>query len=113
MAITCFITYKIDPTKHQQFHEYARNWGQAIPACGANLIGYFAPHEGCSQTAYGVYTIEDLAAYERYRARLRQHPLGKQNYNFAQKEGFLLEEKRLFVRNVSAPHAPRVEEIIT
>ena len=110
MSITCFIQYKIDPTKQQQFHQYARNWGQAIPACGADLIGYFAPHEGCSQTAFGVYSLEDLAAYERYRARLREHPLGKKNYDFAQQEKFLLEEKRIFLKNVSAPHAPFTQE---
>lgn len=105
MAITCFIRYKIDPQKHAQFEQYARNWGQAIPACGADLIGYFGPHEGCSQTAYGVYSLPDLAAYERYRAQLREHPLGQENYKFAQQERFLLEESRLFLRNMSAPHA--------
>ena len=43
--LTCIIRYQIDPTKKQQFQTYARNWGQAIPRCGADLIGYFAPHE--------------------------------------------------------------------
>src|SRR5690606_36255176 len=42
--ITCFIRYQIDPFKADAFAEYARNWGQAIPRCGANLIGYFGPH---------------------------------------------------------------------
>lgn len=110
MAITCFIKYKIDARKHLQFAEYAQRWGQVIPACGADLIGYFAPHEGCSQTAYGVYSLADLAAYERYRTRLREHPLGQENYEFAQREGFLLEEKRLFLRNLSAPHASLIAE---
>ena len=62
--ITCFIRYEIDPCKKTAFEEYARNWGQAIPRCGADLIGYFAPHEGSSTLAYGVYNIESLAAYE-------------------------------------------------
>lgn len=43
--ITCFIRYEIDPFKKDDFAEYARNWGQAIPRCGADLIGYFGPHE--------------------------------------------------------------------
>src|SRR3954468_22590400 len=55
--ITCFIRYEIDPYKAPAFEEYARNWGQAIPRSGADLIGYFAPHEGSSTTAYGVYNI--------------------------------------------------------
>lgn len=42
--LTCIIRYQIDPTKKPQFQTYARNWGQAIPRCGADLIGYFAPH---------------------------------------------------------------------
>jgi NIPSNAP len=58
--ITCFIRYDIDPFKTAAFEEYARNWGQAIPRNGAELIGYYAPHEGSGTTAYGLYNIEDL-----------------------------------------------------
>ena len=106
--ITCFIRYHIDPTKKAQFTEYARNWGQAIPRCGADLFGYFAPHEGSTTLAYGVYTIESLAAYEAYRARLAADPLGRENYEFAQREKFLLREDRTFLKRVSAPHSPLV-----
>ena len=108
MSITCFIRYRIDPTRHAEFAQYARNWGQCIPACGADLVGYFAPHEGSSTTAYGVYHVESLAHYEAYRARLSEHPLGQANYAFAQKEKFLLKEDRLFLRLASAPHTPQV-----
>jgi hypothetical protein len=106
--ITCFIRYHIDPTKKAQFVQYAQNWGQAIPRCGADLIGYFAPHEGSSTLAYGVYTIENLAAYEAYRARLSADPLGKENYAFAQKEKFLLREDRTFLTLASSPHGSKV-----
>lgn len=74
--ITCFIRYQIDPTKKDLFTQYARNWGQAIPRCGGDLIGYFAPHEGSATLAYGVYSVDSLAAYEAYRARLAADPLG-------------------------------------
>ena len=103
--LTCVIRYHIDPTKKAQFETYARNWGTAIPRCGAGLIGYFAPHEGSSTLAYGIYTVESLAAYDAYRARLADDPLGRQNYAFAQAEKFLLREDRTFLRLVSAPHA--------
>jgi hypothetical protein len=103
--ITCFIRYEIDPFKTAAFEEYARNWGQAIPRCGADLIGYYAPYEGSATTAYAVYNIEDLAAYERYRARLREDPLGKENYAFSNREQFIRNEDRIFLRLVSAPHA--------
>ena len=68
--LTCVIRYHIDPTKKAQFAEYARNWGQAIPRCGADLVGYFAPHEGSSTLAYGIYNVASLAEYEAYRARV-------------------------------------------
>ena len=106
--ITCFIRYHIDPTKRAAFEQYARNWGQTIPRCGADLIGYFAPHEGSSTLAYGVYSVESLAAYEAYRARLAADPLGRENYEFAQAERFLLREDRTFLKLASAPHAPLV-----
>ena len=50
--LTCCIRYEIDPFKREQFAQYAQAWGQAIPRCGADLIGYFAPHEGSLTTAY-------------------------------------------------------------
>ena len=103
--ITCFIRYEIDPFGVDAFEQYARDWGQAIPRCGADLIGYFAPHEGSATTAYGVYSIESLAAYEQYRARLRDDPAGRANYEFAKRERFILKEDRLFLRLASAPHA--------
>ena len=106
--ITCFIRYEIDPYKTAAFEEYARNSGQAIPRCGADLIGYFAPHEGSSTTAYGLYNIADLAAYEAYRARLRDDPAGRANFEFARKERFIMKEDRVFLRLASAPHASLV-----
>jgi hypothetical protein len=102
--ITCFIRYELDPFKTEQFGDYARNWGQAIPRCGADLIGYYAPHEGSSTSAYGVYNIESLAAYEVYRARLAADPLGRENYDFARRERFIRREDRIFLKLCSAPH---------
>jgi hypothetical protein len=106
--ITCFIRYDLDPYRLDAFDAYARGWGQAIPRCGADLIGYFAPHEGSATTAYGVYSVESLAAYEAYRARLRDDPIGRENYAFSQRERFIRREERSFLRLVSAPHAPLV-----
>lgn len=105
MTITCFIRYQIDPFRKDAFEQYARTWGQAIPRCGADLIGYFAPHEGSATTAYGVYSIESLSAYEAYKARLAADPLGRENYEFARRERFILREDRIFLKLASAPHA--------
>ena len=103
--ITCIIRYEIDAFRIADFETYARNWGQAIPACGADLIGYFAPHEGSTTTAYGIYNIASLAAYEAYRERLRSNALARANFEFAQKERFIVKEDRLFLRKASEPHA--------
>ena len=54
--------------------------------------------------AYGIYNIENLAEYEAYRIRLANDPLGRENYEFAQKERFLLREDRTFLKLASAPH---------
>jgi len=102
--LTCIIRYHIDPTKRDLFVQYSRNWGQAIPRCGADLVGYFAPHEGSSTLAYGIYNIPSLAEYEAYRERLGADPLGRENHAFAQKEKFLLREDRTFLKLASAPH---------
>ncbi len=106
--LTCFIRYHIDPTKRDQFIQYAQNWGEAIPRNGADLIGYYAPHEGSTTLAYGVYNIENLAAYEAYRNDLMNDPLGKENYEFAKRERFLLREDRTFLKLASAPHSKLV-----
>ncbi|WP_419800059.1 NIPSNAP family protein [Terasakiella sp.] len=72
-------------------------------------MGYFAPHEGSSTLAYGVYSIESLAAYEEYRTRLAADPLGKENYEFALKEKFLIREERTFLKLASSPHTEMVK----
>lgn len=105
MSLTCFIRYQIDPTKKAQFEEYSQNWGRVIPQCGADLIGYFAPHEGSTTTAYGVYNVKSLADYEAYRARLASHPDGQSNYEFAMREKFLLKEDRIFLKLASGSSA--------
>ena len=102
--LTCIIRYDIDPTKKAAFAQYAQTWGRAIPQAGADLVGYFAPHEGSATLAYGIYHIESLAAYEAYRKRLADHPLGRENYDFAMRERFIRSEDRTFLTCVSLPH---------
>ena len=107
MAITCFIEYHIDPFKAHLFAEYASNWGRIIPACGGELVGYFLPHEGTNFVAYGLISFENLAAYERYRARLKQDEAGRANFEFAKLHQFILQEKRSFLQVVDAAYQQR------
>ena len=107
--ITCIIRYHIDPAKKPEFEQYARNWGQAIPRCGAELTGYFAPHEGSTTLAYGIYSVASLAAYEQYKLRLAADPLARENYEFAKRERFITREDRTFLKIASAPHSSLVK----
>jgi hypothetical protein len=98
--LTCIIRYDIDPAARDDFATYARGWAAAIPRCGADLVGYFAPHEGSASLAYGIYHIESLAAYETYRARLAADPEGRANYAFAQAKRFIRAETRTWLKRV-------------
>jgi len=101
MSVTVFIRYQIDPFQLEAFRAYAENWGRIIPACGGHLVGYFLPHEGTNDIAWGLISFPDLAAYETYRARLRADPAGKANFALAQEKRFILREERTFLRDVA------------
>ena len=102
MTVTCCIRYVIDPYKRDHFETYARNWLTIIPACGGDLIGYFMPHEGTNNVALAMISFESLAAYETYRARLMRTEQGRANFDFAQRERFILSEERSFLRPVTS-----------
>lgn len=100
MAITCFIRYRIDPFQREAFRRYAGNWGRIIPRCGGDLVGYYLPHEGTSDIAWGLVAFESLAAYEAYRARLKADAQGAENFRFAQERRLILGEERTFLETV-------------
>ena len=100
MTVTCFIRYEIDPFQRDAFREYAENWARIIPRCGGDLVGYFLPHEGTNDVAWGLIAFESLAAYETYRARLKADPEGRENFAFAQSKRLILREERTFVEAV-------------
>ncbi len=100
MAITVFIRYQLDPFKRAEFEEYARNWLTIIPKCGGRVDGYWMPHEGTNNIAFGLISFDSLADYEAYRARLRADAEGMQNFRFAESEQLILAEERSFLRRV-------------
>ena len=102
MTVTVFIRYQLDPFKRAQFEQYAKRWLSVIPRCGGDLIGYFVPHEGTNNIAFALISFESLAAYERYRARLREDDEGIANFSFAEEQKFILAEERTFLRKVVA-----------
>jgi hypothetical protein len=100
MQITCVIRYEIDPFQRAAFQAYAENWGRIIPRCGGQLLGYFLPYEGSNHVAWGMIGFASLAAYEAYRARLKNDPEGRANFAMAQQMRFILREERSFVEGV-------------
>lgn len=101
MSITCFIRYRIDPFQRAAFRRYAETWGRVIPRCGGHLIGYFLPHEGSNDIAWGLIAFDDMAAYERYRSALRADPEGHANFEWAQAQRFILREERNWLEDVA------------
>src|SRR5262245_6617549 len=100
MTIACFIRYQIDPFQRESFQEYAESWGRIIPRCGGNLLGYFLPHEGTNDVAWGLIAFDSLAAYEAYRTRLKSDPEAMANFEKARVGKFILREERTFVEAV-------------
>lgn len=100
MTITCFIRYEIDPFQRDAFKEYAENWGRIIPRCGGDLLGYFLPHEGTNNVAWGLVGFDSLALYEAYRTRLKSDPAARSNFDMAQARRFILREERTFTEVV-------------
>jgi hypothetical protein len=101
MTVTCAIRYVLDPFKREAFETYARNWLTIIPANGGDLIGYFMPHEGTNNIAHALISFPSLAAYEAYRARLRQDKAAVENFRFAEEQKSILVEERTWLRPVA------------
>jgi hypothetical protein len=94
------IRYEIDPFQCEASKAYAEAWGRIIPRCGGHLVGYFLPHEGTNDIAWGLIAFDSLASYEAYRSRLRTDEEGRANFKLAQDKRFILREERTFVEVV-------------
>jgi hypothetical protein len=101
MNVVCHIRYEIDPYKRELFERYARTWLTVIPANGGTLIGYFMPSEGTNYVAHAMIGFDSLAAYEVYRKKLRVDPASVANFEFAQREKFIVREEREWLEPVS------------
>ena len=96
MKIVCMIRYQIDPFQREAFKQYAENWLAIIPRCGGNLIGYFLPHEGTNDVAWGLIGFDGLASYEAYRTRLKSDAAAMENFQMALSKRLILREERTF-----------------
>jgi hypothetical protein len=101
MKLTCVIRYQIDPFQRDAFRQYCENWGRIIPRNGVHLIGYFLPHEGTNDVAWGLIAFDSLAAYEAYKARINADPEARANFEMARSKKLILREERNFVETVN------------
>lgn len=102
MPITCFIRYQIDPALRGEFAAYADAWATIIPRCGGHLVGYFLPHEGTNDVAFGIISFDSLADYEAYRARLKSDQEAQRNFDVARAQRFIVREERTFLEPVAS-----------
>jgi len=101
MSLTCIIRYQIDPYQKDDFERRAEHLGTIIPRCGGHCVGYFMPYEGTNDVAWGLITLDSLAAYEEYRARLREDKDLTREDAMVKSKRLILREERNFVRLVN------------
>ncbi|MGH6987053.1 MAG: NIPSNAP family protein [Caulobacteraceae bacterium] len=100
MTITCCIRYEIDLFERDAFEAYAAAWGEIIPACGGELVGYFVAAEGDAGFALALINFADLSAYQTYRQRLAADPDARANFTRAREGRFIRREVRSFLKPV-------------
>ena len=101
--ITLCIRYTLDANKLAEFETYANSLRKPVERCGGAYVGYYLPTKiaGPTNTAFGLIDFPDLAAYERYRARLLTDPDAAECLRRAEAAGCILNEDRAFVRRVT------------
>jgi hypothetical protein len=100
MKLMCVIRYQIDPFKRDDFRKHAQNLITVIPNAGGHLVGYFMPHEGTNDIAWGLILFDSLAAYEAYRDRLKINADARADAAWTQGTRCILREERNFVELV-------------
>jgi hypothetical protein len=100
MTIACVIRYQIDPFQREAFKTYAEKQRSIIPRCGGHLVGYFLPHEGTNDVAWGVIAFDSLTSYEAYRTRVKADSENLENVAMARDKRLILREERNFVEVV-------------
>jgi len=101
MKLTCIIRYQIDPFQREAFAQYCGNWGKIIPRNGGYLVGYFLPHEGTNDVAWGLIAFDSLASYEAYKQRINADPEARVNFEMARSKKLIIREERNFVEIVN------------
>lgn len=98
--VTCFLKYEIDPSKVDQFEEYARIWMSLVDNFGGQHHGYFLPNESANDLAVALFTFPSLRAYEEYRYASMNDKTCIAAYEFARRSDCIRRYDRQFLRPV-------------
>jgi hypothetical protein len=96
--ITCFLKYKIDPYKADEFEKYGKMWIPLVNKFGGNHHGYFLPHEGSNDVAYALFSFPSLATYEEYRELIKSDEDCQKAFAFANETRCIISYERSFMK---------------
>jgi hypothetical protein len=98
--ITCYLRYVIDPYKLAEFEKYAKMWIPLVNRFEGIHHGYFLPHEGANNIGIALFSFPSLAAYEEYRAKIREDPECQKAFRLAEETRCIQSFERSFMRPV-------------
>lgn len=96
--VTCFLEYKIDPNKINEFEHYGKLWIDIVTHFGGLHHGYLLPHEGANDVAYASFSFNSLAEYELYRNKIPTSSLCKAAIAYFDQTQCYFSYKRNFLR---------------
>jgi len=97
---TLCIRYTLDPNRIDGFRTYVENEVGVIGEAGGRNVAYYLPTDfaGPTNIGLGLIDIETMAAYERYRQALAEHPAHRRNAAALAESGAVLSMERSFIR---------------
>lgn len=98
--VTCYLRYIIEPTKANDFEEYAKMWIPLVAKFGGQHHGYFLPSEGANNVALALFSFPSLAEYESYRIKSFKDEECIAAFKFAEEKSFIISYERSFFRPV-------------
>lgn len=96
--ITCYVRYVIDPSKTDDFEQFAKRWMRIVRAEGGTHHGYFMPSEGANNIALALFSFPSFAKYEVYRGKFGVAPEFIEADQFRDRSGCVLSYERSFFR---------------
>jgi len=96
--ITCYLKYKIDANKLEEFEIYAKKWIPLVNKFGGIHHGYFLPHEGTNDLAVALFSFPSLAAYEIYREDSFKDTDCLEAFEYAAKTQCIINYERSFMK---------------